>query len=156
RSSARAWRRVCDPRRLRAQCRNTLHHRSRYRHGAVQSCRWWTGDREEPRIECENELRRTVAESREAPCEAFPVSSVVYAIASLQLRQRRSDSFFEWSDRFKRPSARIWPNAKRSASSIYFLGSVSTAGPVEARADSDARFVCTDRYPASRWQFARL
>src|SRR6185369_2854404 len=125
---------------LRAQCRHALHHRTRRRYCAVQSCRWWTRDREEPRVECENEVRRVIAESRETFLRPFPVQGVLHVVAFVKLCERRSDSFLEWSDRFKRPASRVWPNTERSAAQIYFLWSVSTAGRVAARTDFHAGF----------------
>jgi hypothetical protein len=47
---------------------------------------------------------------------------------SEQLRQRRSDSVFEWTDRLERLAPRVWSNAKRSASSFFVFRSVYTSG----------------------------
>src|SRR6185295_14632732 len=111
---------------------------------------------EEPRVECENEVRRIAADPREAFCVPFSVQGVVHVVALVELRQRRSDSFLERSDRFKRLAPRVWPNAERSAASIYFFGSVSTAGTVASRADLYACLIGADGYPASGRQLARL
>ena len=45
----------------------------------------------------------------------------------VQLRQRRSDSFLEWSDRSKQSATGVWANAKRSTTSLYFRGCVRSA-----------------------------
>ncbi len=75
----------------------------------------------------QNEIRRVAGEFGEAFCESLSVPRVVHVVAIVQLCQRRSDPVFQWTDRFERSPAGVWSNAKRSASSVYFLGSVSTA-----------------------------